>query len=261
VKINRIERYVSFIGWGRSGNSLIGALLDFHPNIFIKNEFFPMQEKFKTQEQIFETILEKIERKRKKRGQGWGSFRHSPFSDMYKGPPIVVGGKKGGKTSNDLHEDTLELSQDGKNIIISGNKKQFDRAYDEIIKVPVKWIHVQRNPYDNITTMRKKGKWTTPEDAIKLYFWQAQSVEKILKERDCISIRLEDVIQNTEKEVEKMCNHLEIPVYNKYLNHCRKVVWKEPRRTRHSVKWWTPEKIEQVKEEMKKYNFMEGCEY
>jgi hypothetical protein len=256
VEIDKIKYFISFIGWGRSGNSLVAALLNFHPNIYIKNEFVTINKFYKTQDQIFKNILEKIEKKRKRGGQSWGGFKHRDFKDMYNGDPIVVGGKKGGKTSNDLH-NTPKTFESG--TIVEGRGELFKKIYDEVIKVPVKWINVQRNPYDNISTFVKNG-WK-PDEAIEVYFWQAQSVEKVLKERDCISVKLEDVIGNTEYEIQRLCNHLEITTYKNYLSHCRSVAWNKPRKTRHNASFWNKKRIKEVKDKMKKYDFISGYSY
>jgi len=242
--IDKIKYYLAFIGWGRSGNSLTAALLDFHPNIYIKNEFTPIQKRFTDQDQILKWILFKIDQKTKGRNQSWGGFDHGKFKGMTSGIPLVIGGKKGGGTSNSLMKQPDE----------------FYRVFDDVIKLPVKWIHVQRNPYDNITTFTKHN-WK-PDGAIDIYFKQAESVQKVFDEnRDCITVRLEDIVKNTKKEVQRMCDHLEIETTPAYLKHCRKVVWNKPRKTRNSVSWWNEKRINKVKDQMKRFEFMEGYNF
>jgi hypothetical protein len=247
-----IKYYLSFIGWGRSGNSLVGALLNYHPNIYIKNEFSPFVRlrlnkfpDFKNEDEIFNLIMEKL-RKKRWTYQYWGGFTHPQFKGMKKGEVQVIGGKKGGFTSN----------------ILNNNPELFNRLYDNIITTPSKFIHVQRNPYDNITTYitkkKEHGNPMSPERLIHIYFEQAESVKKVLAERDTITVRLEDLIKNTEKEVQRLCDHLDIKTYPKYLNHCRKIVWNKPRQTRFKVNFWTNEMKKRVSENMKKYEFMDG---
>lgn len=65
-------------------------------------------------------------------------------------------------------------------------------------------------------------------------------------------------LKNTKKEIKKLCQHLNIEVYEEYLNHCRKIVWRNPRKTRFSVDWWDENRIKKVKNKMKKYDFMDG---
>jgi hypothetical protein len=244
--IDKIKYYISFVGWGRSGNSLVAALLDFHPNIYIKNEFVTWQKRFETQEQIFKAIIERRKFKTIDKGgraQAWGGFQHSRFKDMEKGDVLVVGGKKGGGTSD----------------VLINNPKLFEKFYDGIIKIPVKWVHIQRNPYDNITTFTKHNR--KPDSAIDIYFLQAESVEKVLKERDCITVRLEDVVSNPKVEIKRLCEHLEVDTYHEYLKHCKNIVWESERKTRYTVNWWNEKRIKRVKREMKKYDFMNGYRY
>jgi len=242
-RIDKVKYYLSFIGWGRSGNSLTAALLDFHPNIYIKNEFTALQERFKSQDQLLRWILQRIEKKTQGRWQAWGGFTHDPFKGMTGGVPLVIGGKKGGGTSNSL----------------MNNPELFTKIYDDVIKIPVKWIHVQRNPYDNITTFTKHN-WK-PDGAIDIYFKQAESVKKVLSSRDSITVRLENLIKNPKVEVKRMCDHLGVDVTGNYLKHCKNVVWNKPRKTRFSVNWWTKERKDLVKQKIEEFDFMGGYKF
>jgi len=172
--------------------------------------------------------------------QAWGGYAHSPFN-VKKDVPLVVGGKKGGKTSNDFID----------------RPKLFHHIFDDIIKIPVKWIHVQRNPYDNISSFRKaKG-----DGAIDLYEKHNEGVKWILKNKECITIHLDDLCKNTKEVMRRLCDYYEIPIINKHLNHCRNVVWKKPKITRYNVKWWTEERIERVKKLISENNYMRGYSY
>lgn len=244
-RIDKVKYFLAFIGWGRSGNSLVGALLDFHPNVYVKNEFTPLQKRFKvqTQNDILRWILKRIELKTNGRSQSWGGYTHENFKGMTNGVPLVIGGKKGGGTSN----------------VLMNNPELFTTIYDDVIKIPTKWVHIQRNPYDNITTFTKH-KWT-PDGAIDIYFKQAESVKKVLAERDVITVRLEDLIAKPKIEMERLCDHLEVEKHNNYLNHCKKVLWKKPNKSRLSVKFWNGKRINRVKEKMKEFDFMEGYTY
>jgi len=239
---DKIKYYCCFIGWGRSGNSLVGALLNFHPNIYIKNEFMTVRDDCKTEEEIIDLLLNKIHRREKIKGkiQNWGGFQHKQFN-IKRDIPLVVGGKKGGRTSNDMIE----------------SPELFDNIFNNIIKLPVKWIHVQRNPYDNISSFVKVSK----DDAIDMYFKHAQSVQKVLSEREYITIHVEDLCKNTESVMKRLCEYYEVPIVNGYLKHCREVVWNNSRITRHNVKWWNKERIDRVKKLMKQYDFMRGYSY
>lgn len=238
---DKIKYYCCFIGWGRSGNSLVGALLNFHPNVYIKNEFMTVRADCKNQKQIIDLLLSKIKKKEDKgRPQMWGGFLHEQIR-LKRDVPLVVGGKKGGKTSNDMIDQPV----------------LFNKIFNDIIKLPVKWVHVQRNPYDNISSFRKIEK----DAAIDLYFKHTTSVKRILEDKDVITIHLEDLCKNTKDVMRRLCEFYEVPIIKDHLDHCERVTWNFPRVTRHNVKWWNKERIERVKNSMEQYDFMRGYSF
>jgi len=42
-EVDGVEKFVSFIGYGRSGHSFIGAIMDAHPNVVIGHEYHVLQ--------------------------------------------------------------------------------------------------------------------------------------------------------------------------------------------------------------------------
>lgn len=73
--IKSIEKYCMFVGYPRSGHSLVGSLLDAHPNIVIAHELDALRyikEGF-NKKQLFYLLLEKSQRFTKA-GREWTGY-------------------------------------------------------------------------------------------------------------------------------------------------------------------------------------------
>ena len=161
--IDHIEKFVIFIGYPRSGHSIVGSLIDAHPHMVIANEFlllrnwkyFSDREKesgesnpfYKHKSYLFNILYKRSywdttdglrnEQSAKK------NYTLSMDSSLWQGKfdkyISVIGDKSGGVTAG-----TYLLSN-----------STFSRYLDELrvtVNIPIKAIHVVRNPYDQIST-------------------------------------------------------------------------------------------------------------
>ena len=93
--------YTFFVGWGRSGHSLFGSLLDAHPSFSIAHELdvLPLVDAGLSKSQIFSLILENSERfSQSGGGRGWSGYSYA-VPNQFQGNHNnlhVLGDKKGG---------------------------------------------------------------------------------------------------------------------------------------------------------------------
>jgi len=122
-KFNAITSFCLFVGSNKSGTTFISSLLNKHPNIAISKEInvINLIKVNIPRNIIFSFIIEKA----------GGKFKTIK----------VIGDKKAAKSSELLGENPKLL-----------------KKLEEIIKLPIKFIYVLRNPYDTISTIsiRKK---------------------------------------------------------------------------------------------------------
>ena len=161
--INRIERFILFIGYPRSGHSIVGSLMDAHPHMVIANEFlllrnwkyFSDREKeygesnpfYEHKSYLFNTLYRRSywdttdgfrsDQNTKK------NYTLSMDSTLWQGKfdeyISIIGDKSGGVTAG-----TYLMSN-----------STFSRYLDELrvtVNIPIKVVHVIRNPYDQIST-------------------------------------------------------------------------------------------------------------
>ena len=161
--IDHIEKFVIFIGYPRSGHSIVGSLMDAHPHMVIANEFlllrnwkyFSDREKESDESNPFykhKSYLFNILYKRsywdttdglRNEQKAMKNYTLSMDSSLWQGRfdkyISVIGDKSGGVTAGTY--------------LISNST--FSRYLDELrvtVNIPIKAIHVIRNPYDQIST-------------------------------------------------------------------------------------------------------------
>src|SRR4051794_27905037 len=139
-----VETYCMFIGYPRSGHSLIGSLLDAHPSAIIAHELDAL--KFVAagfnKDQLYQLLLDNSRRFARK-GRAWTGYTYGVpgqwqgrFDKLH-----VIGDKKGGRS-------TLQLAE---------NPELLHRLR-KTVATDIRFIHTIRNPYDNIATMHKRAR-------------------------------------------------------------------------------------------------------
>jgi len=246
MDISNLKYFVLFIGHGRSGHSLFGALLNAHPNAVIANELdilrmFDM--KSVKERQIYKAVLKKgpqVWKHIKKRKKDWPWL--SGYEDLQ-----VLGTKKGGGTESYLRDNYGDLHR-----------------LKKTLSVPIKFIHVKRNMYDNISTVLKKGGpkfgFSDLDTAIDRYFAGIPVIKKVRSSEDFLEIKHEDFIADPKRLITEACEFLDLSIRKDYLDFCTSVVWKEPRVTRHTVNWEDRyiDRVERLKHDvefLKEYTF------
>lgn len=246
-----IRNYCLFIGHARSGGTLLGALIDAHPNSVIGDEveiFQYIQAGF-SREQVFQLLLDRsafqAEKGKTKSGRdnqtytyrvagGWQG-RHEKL--------LVVGNRKAGITTQRLSENFLLL----------------DQTKRLMADIPIRAICSIRNPYDTISTNNLRGSKSL-EEGIAQYFTNCEIIERVRKEllpANVLILKHEDLVRSPETQLQKVCKFLDLNPYKTYLKECARVVYKKPSVTRHKAQW-DEDLILRVKEKIGKYDFLNG---
>jgi Sulfotransferase family len=237
-----------FIGYTRSGHSLVGSLLDAHPNIIIGHELNALKlfdQGFNPRE-IYYLLLQNSRRKATAGRKETGYSYKVPNQWQGKFKTLKVIGDKRGSATNFLIRTKPEIL----NILPSR------------IDIPVKFIHVVRNPYDNITTMIAR-KQADLEYGINSYFTKCQTVAYLktqIKQQDILDVRQESLIETPQTTLSKLCEFLEVEIPQNYLDDCVSIIFKSPKKTRFTYQW-NDESIELVKNKIKQYDFLQGYSY
>lgn len=247
-----VHAYLMFIGYPRSGHSLLGSLLDAHPEIVIAHEADALrlvQAGFNRQ-QIYSYLL-RNSRMFAASGRGWTGYNYV-VSEQWQGRferLRVIGDKKGGMSTRRLGPDPDLLGQLRKKT-----------------GVPVKVIHHIRNPYDNISTicLRANSGVKRPSSVVfDDYFSLCATVARVKKNmppEDFYETRHELFIRQPEFYLKEICFFLGVGCEEKYLKACAAVVSPGTHKSRHEAEW-DEKSIRHVAERMREFEFLAGYSF
>lgn len=224
-----VETFCLFIGHGRSGHSIIGSLLDAHPCIVIGHELNAaryVRLGFRRR-QLFD-LLVRNSRAFSARGRTWSGYSavvpggwHGHWDQSLR----VVGDKKGFSTSSEMqdHPELLETLR-------------------ERLRVPIRWFHVFRNPFDNVATMytRRRHRAESLASVAGRYIAHCRTVRDTrarLDPSEMLDLCHEDFVASPTEELVRACAFLTVPAPCEWLDGCASIVFASPRRTRETVEW------------------------
>ena len=250
-----IKYFILFVGYPRSGHSLIAALLDAHPDIVISQEWGALSylRMGYHRNQIFYSIEHHSRLFTRKLKNIWSGYSYR-VEGMWQGKYNtirLIGDKLGGETSLILKKNPALLL-----------KLQHKTGCS------VKIIHVIRNPYDTITTMAKrsyaKSSKTSDLNAeflapfIDKYFDRTSVIQKLkdIGKFEMLDLYHEDLIKDNDLALKKLLDFLEVDALENYITKCSEAIYKEPHKSRLEFDWPDDLKIK-VRENLKKYSFME----
>ncbi|MDP9479667.1 MAG: sulfotransferase [Actinomycetota bacterium] len=252
-----VEVYCMFVGYPKSGHSLFGSLLDAHPEAIIAHE----QDALRYlrvgfgRTQLFHLLLENS-RRYAEAGRDWNVYSYR-VPGQWQGrfrKLRVIGDKKGALS-------TIRLDKD----------PGLQHKLRKTVGVSVKYVHVVRNPYDNISTMFRDGVFDWKSGGrgrdlkrnIEDYFSLCEAMRRF-KERtdpsDVFEVRHEEIVADPERELRRLCAFLNLEAPEDYLRDCSGMVFRSPSRSRNKVEW-SPEDVEDTRRRSEKFDFLRGYSY
>lgn len=260
--VDQVSTFIMFIGYPRSGHSIVASCLDAHPDAVVAHEFnvLPrLMQPSSVQSLRDRTVLFSL--------LCQNSFQHSQF------------GWRSSEQTLDKKGYTLEISSNSswqgtfRRLKVIGDKSggltthgyrdtpaSFISAYQElskIVQVPIKFLHVVRNPYDIIATKLlyrlsdrrgKKGNFSAQNpvrnerqimQAARSLAAEVKAVQESTERLKLVTLEVHNVdfIRNTRKTMLRICQFLGLECTESYLQLCDAVAYDRPSKSRDSVAW------------------------
>lgn len=245
-----VECYCMFVGYPSNGHSLVGALLNAHPQVVLAHELDVLRYVARgfSREQIFGLLLER-DRAFVASGTRWTGYNYEvPGHWQGRFERLrVIGDKKGGIPSLRIRARPAVLAQ-----------------LARTVGVRMAFVQVVRNPFDNIATMQLRDPHPAGLDyKIDRYFEFCEGVTRALEfagaERS-LTLRHEDLIADPGVSITALCRLVGVEPHEEYLAACRSVVFRSPKCARFEVEWH-PHQIERVMRHGEAFPFLAGYAY
>jgi hypothetical protein len=232
--LDNLTTFCCFVGHGRSGGTLVGALLNAHPNIVMSNELNALRRLATglTAKQLYRVICLVSARQVRRGSMGGGGYSYA-VKNQWQGRHkdlSVIGDRKAGATAYEVVRNPRLLE-----------------ILDRKVQLRKKFIHVIRNPFDTITTTFHKTlprPGESPDDhlsrEITNYFVRCSAVRLIDQTFGADSIYYlhhEQLIADPMKQLKALCEFVGVEPIVDYLNDCSAILQKSPNQSRKLLAW------------------------
>lgn len=242
-----VERFLLFIGYPRSGHSIVGALLNAHRDAVVAHEFdaAPLIASGCSREELFSHILARAY---------WFNMRGNRANYLYAVPGQwqgrfetlrVIGDKRGGSVTRTL-----------------ADRPDFFEQVRSLVGIPLRLVHVVRNPFDNISAISIWHELSLAE-SVDFYFshWETTArLDELCAPEELMVLHHEEMIRDSKGVVSRLLGFLELAVYPGYLEDCARVLFDKPTQTRRRLPW-TPQLVREVEQRMRPHPLLEGYSF
>jgi Sulfotransferase family len=246
-----LQAFCLFIGYPKSGHSLVGALLDAHPDVVIARAMNPLAliavdgvPRNDVFGQLIESSREEAARGRKQNKYLYG------VEGQWQGRTRtlrVLGDKFSDRTTKRIGKNPEALP-----------------AFAREVGLPLRLIHVVRNPFDMVARIAKskleEGSGEERRERATAYVGRLAELNDELIAADeypVLTVRHESLVDDPQRELARMCEFLGVEAEPGYLDACAAIVFRSPQRTRDLLEW-SPEQIAAVDRVIGRHAFFAG---
>lgn len=239
--LDTVETLCLFVGYPRSGHSLIGSLVDAHPDAAVAHRLDAvkyLQAGFAPR-QVMALMLRNAQRFNA-RGRRLTRYRYA-IDGAWQGEIRrlrLIGDQEGRATAERL-----------------GTDPETRRRLRELDGPRLKLLHVVRNPFDNTSTMALRTGQTL-EQAIERYFTLCDRVATVKRAGfEVLDLHHERTVADPAATLERICGFLGLDAPARYVRACVAVVHRSAHRSREEMPW-TPLLVRAVERRMARYDFL-----
>jgi hypothetical protein len=247
---DQVEVYCMFVGYPRSGHSLVGSLLDAHPDVVIAHELDVLRLlRFGFRRNQLYALILANDRSFTAAGRAWtGSAYNVPGQWQGAFRTLrVIGDKKGGQSTRRLHAHPWLLGR-----------------LRRTVGVPLRVINVIRNPYDNISSMKLQLRGRpTLKDTVDEYFGLCEAMVAIKRQLgpdELFDLRYEELVAQPAASLRTIYSFLGVADEEGHVGPSASVVRAQPSRSRSKLAW-PPVLVREVQQRIQRYEFLHGYSF
>lgn len=245
-----------FIGYPRSGHSILGALLDAHPEVVMSHELDALaflDAGFSKQQLVRMMMLRS--RQFAKAGNQWMGYNYKvPGGSQGDVTQLkLVGDKRGGTTAKWYNK---------KPVLFPSLHTMFPDTL---------FVHMYRNPFNTISTsyfrsqVRRDKSFGEADLYRKIdhFFDHANIIRQFEQEQpfDFRSIRAEDFLASPKEVLSDLLNRFSLEASPDYLDNCTRILFKNPPKRRTCLELWSRKTIEYVHQRMTETPYFVGYQF
>lgn len=228
-----VESFCLFLGYTRSGHSLVGTVLDAHPqtNIAHETEIFVAERgqpptgelRYADRNRMYRRLIGKATRSRRL-GRRGRRRKERPN-------PIIPNADNGQFTELKV----IGTSRAQENALIWNDHPDAFERLQELVGVPLRFVHVYRSPWDNISSMMR-----VHESRAILRFRRRVEIIQQFKERSGMPVHdvaLEDLVTQPAQTITDLVGFFGLDAPTDYVANCSAIFDAKPHASRAEQEW------------------------
>lgn len=248
ARFRDVEVFCLFVGYPRSGHSVVGSVIDAHPEAVTAHRLNSLKYVAlgdSTEQILYMALLNAMRFDRAGRRLTAYSYAiEGAWQGRYRRLRVVC-------------------DQEGeRNVRALEAKPELAERLRAQSRCRVQFIHVVRNPFDNITTMAIRSRQGLAATADR-YFNLCRAVAAVKRrepDESFLDVRHEELLARPAEEIRRLAAFLNLPAETEYVESCRRVLYPSPHRSRDKLAW-APQLVGSVARRAEEFPWLVGYGY
>jgi len=230
IKIDDNRKYLFFIGSGRTGSTLLGQLINYHPSCLISNESRFLQSCIDKNQPVKESLSRMVNQAAHEFNMGLEeSSTHKNTLSRYQKDWIDMGDLS---EREDFLKSTVRIIGDkkagGNSSLFRSNPDKFCRFIDLIGRESVYFIQIIRNPLESIHSYTKSHNYSIEESAAKVIQDTQSGIDISKIFNNYFSCKYDRLLVETEETLRSIFSFLGEKCSDSWIEQISKKVSKKP---------------------------------
>lgn len=247
---SQLKCFALFIGQPRGGNSLVGSLLNAHRNLCLSQELSVLRyvsRSYRRSQLLW--LIYRQDRESGRRGHFDQDYRYAVpgqwqgcFEDL-----VAIGDVKAGASTE-----------------IIGRNPDLLIQLRQLVGIPLRLFHVVRNPFQVIAAIQHQRPEVPIESIVDRYFKRCETNLRVMSDpfNGVMTLRWEQLLAAPRESLTQLCEHLDLPVDNPYLDACQLVLSEQSSEQTLRVRVpWNQNLVDGIYRQMECYPFLQGYRF